>query len=656
MEKEVSCINSNAILSYIKAHNNGNCSFLLENLDPDIDGFQDSEAFLSDSNNWISSAVASKLYKRARLFLNDEMTAYKIARFAIERTDLGFRSLMVKIFGSYDIALKNVQRINAKWNRNKSIEVIKTQKNEAIIRLHWNSEMEVSKDICLYNQGIYTFMPILWGGQPTHLKEHACYFEDAPYCEYHLTWKSRKRFFSFVSNFYQSKSVLMETIKEIEKSKEIIEQKYAEVNHLNIELNQKIRQLTAIQETGKAILSVLDLKKLLAVIMNLLTKVCQINQATIMLVNEKKKCLEYQYGVSYGGEVPANIKDYKVPLDRLSNILVRVASTGQSEYIPEVKRSKLRKSNLLLTQAKPTSVYVVPLITRSKVIGVIATDAVGAQGVPQETRETLEIFAPQIAIAIQNAKLYKYLEERMTELEQSRALLSRAEKLSYLGNLAARLAHEIKNPLTAIGTFLQLLPKKFDDEEFRTEFYQIALEETNRVNNLITELLDLSKPRETRFELDDLNGLIEKMVLLVSPQSKAKGIQVTTRFDPSAETVWMDSEKIKQVILNLLSNAIDFTPQAGKIEIITRSRKERDGSESIDIEVTDTGEGIPRSSIDSIFDPYFTTKHKSSMHSGTGLGLFIADQNIENHGGTIEVRSKVNQGTTFIVRLPKSKP
>jgi signal transduction histidine kinase len=118
----------------------------------------------------------------------------------------------------------------------------------------------------------------------------------------------------------------------------------------------------------------------------------------------------------------------------------------------------------------------------------------------------------------------------------------------------------------------------------------------------------------------------------------------------------MDSEKIKQVILNLLSNAIDFTPRSEKIEIVTRNRKERDKSESVEIEVSDTGEGIPRSNIDSIFDPYFTTKHKSSMHSGTGLGLFIAFQNIENHGGTIEVKSEVNRGTTFIVRLPKSKP
>jgi signal transduction histidine kinase len=306
----------------------------------------------------------------------------------------------------------------------------------------------------------------------------------------------------------------------------------------------------------------------------------------------------------------------------------------------------------MLKHGKPTSVYVVPLITRSKVIGVIATDAVDGDGVPKETRETLEIFAPQIAIAIENARLYTRLQEQMEELRRSHALLSRAEKFSFLGNLAARLAHEIKNPMTAIGTFIQMLPRKFDDEEFRKDFYKIAMEETTRVNNLITELLDLVNTRESHFELNDLHGLINKMIFLISPQCKGKKIEIVSNFDSSIGKLRIDSEKMKQVILNILSNAVDFTPEGERIEILTSNSFMNGRRKSIRIEIKDNGIGIPQSVINKIFDPYFTTKHKSDMHNGTGLGLSIAHQNIQDHQGTIEVKSEVNKGTTFIINLP----
>jgi len=305
----------------------------------------------------------------------------------------------------------------------------------------------------------------------------------------------------------------------------------------------------------------------------------------------------------------------------------------------------------MLTFGKPLSVYVFPLITRSKIIGVIATDAVAADGVPKETRETLEIFAPQIAIAIQNARLYSQLQEQMQELQRSHALLNRTEKFSFLGNLAARLAHEIKNPMTAIGTFIQMLPQKFDDLEFREDFHKIAMEETQRVNNLINELLDLVKTKESHFEFNNLHNLIEKMVLLISPQSNAKKVKVILRFDSSIDRVWMDTEKMKQTILNLLSNAVEFTPEGGTIELVTQNHIEK-GMPTIRIQIKDNGFGIPPDMIDKIFDPYFTTKHKSSMHNGTGLGLFIAHQNMQDHNGTIDVNSKINEGTMFTLTLP----
>ena len=654
MKKEVNCINSKVVLAYIKEHNGGNYDCLLEELDPEIDALSDPESFLTDPHNWISCTVASKLYARARLLLDDEMAAYKIGQYAVEKADLGIRALIVKVFWSHHMVLKNIQRLNAKWNRNKKVELVVLKKNSAILRLHWDPGMDSSRDLCLYNQGVYTFISTTRGAEPLNFNEKKCYFEGAPYCEYHLQWNTRNRLLEFVSRFLKPKSVLMETLVEMEKDKELIEKKYEEVYRLNVDLNRKIKQLLAIQDTGKAILSELNLEQLLTVIMNILSNVCQINRAAIMLVNEEEGRLEYLHGLDLKNEVPEEMKNYRVPLERVSNILARVVVTGLPEYVPEVESSSLRKENIMLAYGKPASIYVVPLVIRSKVIGVIATDAVDEKGVPKETRETLEVFAPQIAIAIENARLYSRLQEQMQELKRSNALLSRTEKFSFLGNLAARLAHEIKNPLTAIGTFFQMFPSRYNDEEFRNDFYKIAMEETKRVNNLITELLDLVNTREAHFELSNLHDLIGKMILLVSPQTNAKEIIVELKFDPNIELVWMDAEKMKQVILNLLSNAVEITPEGGRIKLATRNDNEQGKPAMIRIEIQDNGSGIPQDIIDKIFDPYFTTKHKSIMHSGTGLGLFIAHQHMQDHGGTIDVRSKVKEGTTFTLTLPVS--
>ena len=653
MEKETSCINSRAIIDYMKAHCQDNYSSLLINLDPAIDALPDPESFLSDPNNWISCTVVSKLFERAKLMLNDDMVAYKIARYAIENTSLGYaQRIIFKAFWSVKKVLKNLQIVNDKWNRSKKIDLIKIKGSTAVLRLYWNPQMNVTKDICLYNQGAYTYLPMIWGGKPSVVEEKCCFFEGAPYCEYLYKWPFKNRFHEIVSRFFTSKSVLKETIDEMERDKKIIEQKYEEVNKLNVELNNKIKQLEAIHETGKAILSVLNLEKLLNVIMNILSNVCRINRAVIMLVNEDEGTLEYIHGIGFGDNVPEMIQNYKVSLNRLSNILARVANTGRPEYVPEVKSSTLRKENVILTHGKPTSVYVIPLITRSRVIGVFATDAVGEKGVPKETRETLDIFSPQIAIAIENAKLYSKLQKQMAELKQSQALLSRSEKFSFLGNLAARLAHEIKNPMTAIGTFMQMMPQKYDDKDFREKFHMIAMEEMGRINNLITELLNLVKKRDSNFDENDLHDLIDKMILLVSPQSNAKRITVTRRFDPDIGQVWMDSEKMKEVILNLLSNAVEFTPEGGKIEISTQYANESEKPAEIQIEIKDNGPGIPQSMISNVFDPYFTTKHKSTIHSGTGLGLFIAHQNMNDHGGTIDVTSDSEKGSVFTLTLP----
>jgi signal transduction histidine kinase len=657
MEKVVNGLISRAVLDYVKLHCDQEYPLLFKELDPEIDQLQDPEAYLRDPNQWISSEIGCELLARARLILHDDLAAFHIGKYGVEHLALGYaQKIILKAFWSYKRALTNAQKFHDRWGRSKIFELVELNRTDAIIRLHWHDHLTLSKDFCLINKGIYSYLPIIWGAKPARLQEQCCRFEGAPFCEYRLKWPARNRWHEFGSRFFTSRSVFMETIQEMENDKKIIEQKYDEVNRLNADLQNKIRQLLAIQETGKAILSVLDLSEVLNRIMNLLSSVCDIKRAFIMLASEEEKGLKYLCGIGLDEPLPEAVKNYLLPFDDPDHILAQVVRRAEPQYVSDLQQLAPDLNPILHALGKSGPAYIVPLVNGTKVIGLLVVGGINGKERPQELRETLDIFTPQIAIAIENARLYGKLRAQMREVSRSFALLSRAEKFSFLGNIAARLAHEIKNPLTSIATFIQMLPQKYEDEEFRTSFHAIALEEANRVNNLITELLDLVKTRESHFDLCSMNQLIEKMALLVSPQSNAKQIEVLLKLDPETDRVWMDAEKMKQVILNLLGNAVDFTQENGRIEIETRSETHSDGERIIAVQIQDNGVGIPPANLGRIFDPYFTTKHKSDQHNGTGLGLFIAHQNVQDHGGHIEVQSLPDQNTTFTLYLPADPP
>jgi len=657
MEKVVSCFISKATLDYVKLHCDQAYPLLFKELDPEIDHLSDPEAFLRDPHQWISSEVCRKLFERARSILKDEMAAFNIGKFGVENLAFGYaQKILLKAVWSYNRALKNAQKFQDRWGKTKNFELVALNNTDAIVRLHWFDHLSLSKDYCLINKGFYSYLPSIWGAKSTMLQEKCCHFEGAPYCEYHLKWSARNRLHEIRSQIFAPRSVLMETIKEMEDDKKIIKLKYDEVNRLNAELRNKIQQLLAVQETGKAILSVLDLPEVLNRIMSLLSSLCRIKRAFILITAEEEPELKYLSGIGLEQPLPEAVRNYRLPFDDSHHVLARIVRSGEAEYIADPQHWLPEQNDILQVLEKGVPAYLMPLTNGTKVIGVLVVGGAHKKEESHEIRAILDIFTPQIAIAIENARLYGKLRVQMTEVSRSFVLLSRAEKFSFLGNIAARLAHEIKNPLTSIATFLQMLPQKYEDEEFRTNFHAIAMEEVDRVNNLITELLDLVKTRESHFDSCSLNQLIEKMALLVSPQTNAKRIEVLLKLAQDTDRVWMDAEKMKQVILNLLGNAVDFTSENGRIEIETRSEKESDGQRTIIVQIKDSGVGIPLANLGRIFDPYFTTKHKSDQYNGTGLGLFIAHQNIQDHGGHIEVQSLPEQNTTFTLYIPADPP
>ncbi|MGB9661818.1 MAG: two-component system sensor histidine kinase NtrB [Moorellaceae bacterium] len=218
------------------------------------------------------------------------------------------------------------------------------------------------------------------------------------------------------------------------------------------------------------------------------------------------------------------------------------------------------------------------------------------------------------------------------------------EKLAMVGELAAGMAHEIRNPLTSIRGFLQLLQRKFDGEGPEHEYFQIMLEELDRINLIIKEFLSLAKPSQPQLKITDINVLISEALLLAEQEALMN--EVVLEFIPGENIplVFLDPAQIKQVVLNLVSNAIQATGPKGRVEVSSLYDPEE---QMVIIGVKDNGPGIPPDKLHRIFEPFFTTKE-----NGTGLGLTLSLRIVESHKGRIRVSSKVGEGSYFQVYLP----
>ncbi len=255
---------------------------------------------------------------------------------------------------------------------------------------------------------------------------------------------------------------------------------------------------------------------------------------------------------------------------------------------------------------------------------------------------------------IERYVLVKERDKLYAEKIETMKRVARANRLSAVGTLAAGLAHEINNPLVPISTFLQMLPtkrkEKQPDEEYWGALYQVTVKEVERIRGLIRQLLTYAKftgEADLHLEAVDLNALVHHMVVFLDPQARSKGVTITVTPDPALTQVWVDTERIKQVFLNLLLNAIQAMPSGGAVAVAIRATAVK-GCPHVEVEVADTGTGIPPEHVDKLFTPFFTTKG----HEGSGLGLLTCHQVVDEHRGLIHVQSEIGRGTTFTVKLP----
>jgi signal transduction histidine kinase len=242
------------------------------------------------------------------------------------------------------------------------------------------------------------------------------------------------------------------------------------------------------------------------------------------------------------------------------------------------------------------------------------------------------------SVALENASLSR-------QLRRSEQVLERANQLSSLGMLAAGIAHEIRNPLVAVKTFLDLLPQRLEDTEFLTQFRDLSLGELRRVTDLISDLLALGKSKTAERREVEIQQTLEPVLRLMESSAKKRQVELAVRLAPALPSILADPDQLKQIVLNLLLNAIESSTPGQAVTLEVRGLPD-----TVVLEVRDQGSGIPQDQLENIFHPFFTTKE-----TGTGLGLALVHQMIVEHGGQITVESALGRGTTFRVALPRAQ-
>jgi len=393
---------------------------------------------------------------------------------------------------------------------------------------------------------------------------------------------------------------------------------------------------------AQALVTILDLRSLTQEIVRTLTNVIGIRTVSLYLLDREKGCYVQVESNGVGADhvtaprfKPGTGLPYQLGFSR--TILLREELEKNAE--PE-------SMALVQSLAELQSEVCIPLVNKDRLIGFCNLGARhDGRMYSEEDLKLLSTLALNAAIALDNAILYE-------DLRRSQILMRRTDRLRSLETVAGGFAHEVRNPLTSIKTFVQLAPMRKDDPEFMGAFSHVVAEDVSRIERLIQEILDYARYMEPKFTQEDVNDVVASCLYFVEVKADSKAIFIEKELAHDIPTIWLDRQQIKQVLLNLLLNAMEAMSGGGQLTVRTHRLTKATGDPWVQIEVADTGSGIAAPDLEHIFDPFYTTKHESGEREGTGLGLSIVHQIVQEHRGYIEVESAVGRGTTFYVNLP----
>jgi signal transduction histidine kinase len=410
-------------------------------------------------------------------------------------------------------------------------------------------------------------------------------------------------------------------------------------------LTRSVGELKALGEVSQAVSSTLDLETVLTRIVSHAVQLSGTDGGAIYEFDEQSEEFLLRATDHMEQELIEALRNNPPRLG--DGVIGRAATTREPVQIPSIieERAYAPRMRQLLERFGFRASLAVPLLREDRIIGGLVVRRKSTGEFRPEVVELLKTFATQSVLAIQNARLFREIEDKSHQIEAANR-----HKSEFLANMS----HELRTPLNAIIGFSEVLQERLFGElnEKQAEYTSDILTSGQHLLSLINEILDLSKVEAGRMELElapfDLPLAIDNARTFVRERAVKHGITLDVDVDDRLGEYIGDERKIKQILLNLLSNAVKFTPEGGRISIT--ANKTDNGAE---VSVSDTGIGIPPAEQPTIFEEFRQVggdyAHKKE---GTGLGLTLAKKFVELHGGKIWVESEVGKGSTFTFTLP----
>ncbi len=453
------------------------------------------------------------------------------------------------------------------------------------------------------------------------------------------------------------------------------------LENLNNRSQAQLRELNILYHSAQAIGTNMDLGKCLRMILNAVTvgDGMGFNRAALFMIGEDGASLEGRMGVGPDSAEEAGkiwsrlshqkksdlfewlIQSAEEPIERKStfNELVKSLKISMKSAGCVLSRTVIEKKSFnirdawkqedvnkdLLEKLACDSFAAVPLMANEKALGVLLVDNLYT-GTPitEANLQFLAHFGRQAGWAIQNSSMFTKLETINKDLFLTQKRLNESERFAALGEISAEIAHEIKNPLVSIGGFARRLLGKLEEGTPAKRYARIVMDESIRLDQLLKNVLNYTRKIEPKFALENLNKVIESVVHLVQTDLEDKNVRLHYELSDDLPDTFFDPNQMKQVVTNLISNAIEsMSGTAGKMKVITR----KEGEDNIVLKVSDTGGGMSEEVAKNIFNPFFTTKE-----SGSGIGLSIVKKIVENHYGKIGVENLPGIGVELTVTLP----